>query len=231
MERGYSIHFYIDTVLLGASCLRELAKDTLAVVNTVKIPVNSYNAFDMPADFVDEIAVGIPVGNFIKPLSKKDSISPLRNSSAGEFVPYTENSEPQEVAFGFPATWFWNVSDHGEPTGRFFGAGGGASSGYKKLPERRQFQLTENLDISYVVLMYISDGQQADNASQVDTRAVRAIHSYIDWQRSPNASYKDSGEARTYYNERRLLRSAISDLTIDDIKDTIHKNTRATPKG
>ena len=123
------------------------------------------------------------------------------------------------------APFFYNSSDLGEPTGGYYGEGGGSSTTYQAFPERREIQLAGPVG-RFIVLKYISDGNRADNATEVDTRAARAIHTFVDWQSSPNAKYKDSPEARTFYNEERLLRAALNDLTITDIRDTLHKAYR-----
>lgn len=235
LEKGLPIHYYCELMFHVSAAVRELSKDTLKIVNTVKLPVNSYFAADLPDDFVDDIGVGVAVGNMLQPVPKKDSITPLRQvNDEGQFIPYseTQNSGEQTV-FGFNGgwLWYWNVTDYGEPTGRIYGAGGGAkSNGYKILKERRQIQFTETFTADEAVLMYISSGQSVDNATQIDWLAFAAIQAYANWKRSPNADIKDSYEAATWYNERRLLRAALDDLTLTDIKQIIRDNYRATMK-
>lgn len=236
LERGLPIHWYAEFLFHGASCVRELAKDTAVIpINTARLPVNSYYAVDLPADYKDVVAVTIPVGNLLHPVSKKDNITPLRTTdSTGNYVPYgdTELSDG-ETFFGINTNWdwFWNVNDYGEPTGRYYGAGGGASSnGFKVFKERNQIQLTESFTSEEIVLLYVSNGQSVDNATRIEWDAHRAIQAWIDWQRSPNAALKDAPEARTYYNEKRLLRANLNDLTITDLKDILRKNYTAAIK-
>lgn len=52
----------------------------------------------------------------------------------------------------------------------------------------------------------------------------------IDLQKSPSATSKDSAEARTYYNEKRLLRANLSDLSVADIKNVVRANYTASIK-
>ena len=98
------------------------------------------------------------------------------------------------------------------------------------MKERRQIQLTDNFQNSNVVLLYISDGQRADNATQVETMAQQAIQAWCDWKRSPNAAIKDSYEAATFYNEKRLLRARLNDLTKTDILNIIRNSYTGAPK-
>jgi len=236
LEKGLPIHYYIEALFHSSTALRELSFDTLKIINTSNLPVNSYGAVDLPADFKDDIAVCVDYGGVLGELPKQNWINPLRlhDATSGSFEPSSTNitSQLDTVNFGQSNTWswFWNISDYGEPTGRFFGAKGGTSQGYKVIKERRQIQLTENFAGGNIVLLYISDGQSADNATQIDSYAISCIQSYIDWKRSPMAAMKDSPEASTFYNERRLLRARLDDMTIVDIKNTLHNSYKSTIK-
>jgi hypothetical protein len=237
LEKGLPLHYYLQELLHQSACVRELSKDTLKLVNTVSLVVNSYGASSLPDDFVDEVAVSFPVGQELSKIPKKDTLSPLRLvDDTGAFIPYTQQSSSSITASTFMGVpvgwgWYWNFNDFGEPTGRFFGAHGGVSYGYQIFRERRQIQFTEDfIGSENVVLMYISNGQHADNATQLDWRAFRCIQTYSDWMGSPNASNKDAPEARTYYNEKRLLRANMNDLTIEDIKQTLRHSYTAAMK-
>ncbi len=231
LERNLPIHFYAEALFHGASALRELSKDTLKIVNTVNLPLNVYYAADLPTDFVDDIGVFIPVGNVLSPVPKNDRLTPLRlHNQSGQFVPYSTTEVQNTNAFNLLGgnqfwTWFWNIDDYGEFTGRSFGANGGEYyNGYKIVKERRQIQFTESFTNTDIVLQYISNGQSADNATQIEWLAFQAIIAYIDWKRSPNAAIKDSLEASTFYNEKRLLRANLNSLTLTDLKNTLRKN-------
>jgi len=238
LEKGMPLHYYFEYLLHGAAAVRELAKDTLKIVNTVNLPINTYGAADLPGDFVDDVSVGIPVGGLVQPMAKKNSINPLRihNETSGAFEPYQDAANLNNsmlTFYGLNTNYFfyWNVNDYGEPTGRYFGANGGAhQNGYKIIRERNQIQFTGAITTDNVVMQYISNGQSADNATMIDFRAFAAIQSYIDWKSSPNASLKDSGEARTYFNNKRLLRASMNDLTTTDIVNILRSAYTATIK-
>ena len=236
LERNLPIHYYAEVLYHASAALRELSFDSLQIVNTKNLPVNNYNAVDLPDDFVDDVLVAVPAGGMLQPVPKRDGINPIRihNIESGSFVPYADTSNTSvQTFFGFTGnwSWFWNVNDWGEPTGRFFGSSGGAKqNGYKVVRERRQLQMTGTFTSTDIILMYISDGQNVDAASQIDTRAQRAIQTYCDWQMSPAATMKDSPQASTFYNERRLLRARLNDLTPTDIKNTLRNNYIATNK-
>ncbi len=235
LEKGLPIHYYAEYLFHQAAAIRELSRDTLQVVNTRTLSVNSYGAADLPEDFRDDVGVSVSVGNLLHPIPKRNNITPLRNTnSEGEFTMYSQDTNFSDISqYGVNPTWiwYWNINDYGEPTGRYFGVGGGdGANGYQIFKERRQIQFTESFTADSVVLIYIGNGQSVDNATQIDWSAFRAIQTYSEWQRSGNANFKDSPEARTFYNERRLLRAALNTLTLTDIKNIIRNNYRATIK-
>jgi len=240
LEDGLPIHYYAELLFHGSTAIRELSYDTLKIINTANLPIDDYGAIDLPDDFVDDIGVGIGLGGSVSPIPKQDALSRIRihSTTTGQFVPNTSNAQLVETEtndnnfFGFYGAfnWFWNVNDWGEPTGRFYGSQGGTQQGYKLVKERRQIQLTDNFIGGNVILSYISDGQSIDNATQVDTLAFQAIRSFQEWKRSKNANDENSPEGRAWYNQRRLLRARLNDVTIVDILNTIRNSYFAAPK-
>lgn len=235
LEKGLPIHWYAEYLFHQAAAIRELNQDSLQLINTSTLSLNNYFAADLPEDFVDDVGAYIAVGNLLHPVPKRSNITPLRaTDNTGAFTPYTEDVNFSDISQAgiTPSTiWYWNVNDYGEPTGRYFGVGGGdGANGYQIFKERRQIQFTESFTADSVTLIYISNGQSVDNATQIDWAAFAAIQAYSEWKRSPNANFKDSGEARTYYNERRLLRARLNGLTVADIKNILRTNYRATIK-
>jgi len=238
LERGLPIHYYLEALLHSSAALRELAKDTLKIINTANLPVNTYGAMNLPDDFMDDIGVFYDMGSVLKPIPHKSNMNPLRvyNETTSAFEPHTNPDINGRAISGvnfFGSAnwmWYWNVNEYGEPTGRYFGSNGGTVQGYQVFKERRQIQLTGGFEGGNMVLQYTSNGQSIDNATQVEWMAFKAIQSYIDWQRSPNAAIKNSQEAATYYNEKRLLRSNLNEMTITDIRNVVHSAYMASPK-
>jgi hypothetical protein len=237
LEKGLPIHYYLDALLHSTACIRELSKDTLSIINTVNLPVNDYGAMDLPDDFMDDISVCYNMGNTLKPIPHKSSINPIvvHNGTTGAFETPSVNTDNPDTngALFFGSSnwmWFWNINEYGEQTGRYFGMRGGTERGYKVIKERGQIQFSGGFENGNMVLQYISNGQSADNATQVDWKAFKCIQSYIDWQRSPNASNIYSPEGTTYRNEKRLLRANLNELTLTDIKNDFHSQYMASIK-
>lgn len=235
LEDGLPIHFYPEMLYHGATCLRELNLDTLKIVNTVNLPVGTYAEVNIPDDFVDDVSVSVPQGWGLFPLPKQEWLTPIRvhNTTTGVFEPYVQDQDTTNTGFstfyGFPASWayYWNVDDYGEFTGRRFGAHGGTAIGYKVVKERRQIQMTDNFTDTNIILMYISDGQSVDAATQIDYAAFQTIRAYQEWKRSGNANNDNSPEGRGFYNQKRLLRARLNPLTKSDVQNIIRRSYTA----
>src|SRR5580692_10990913 len=79
LERGRPIHYYFEELLHACTCVRELTFDTLRIVNYLELPVDQTDmSVILPDDFVDDVAVTIPVGGFLQPVVKNDSITEVR---------------------------------------------------------------------------------------------------------------------------------------------------------
>ena len=240
LEDCLPIHFYSEMMFHSATCLRELNFDTLQMINTANLPVNSYGAVDLPGDFSDDLAVCVPFGSGLAPLPHQDWITPLRihDTTTGEFVPYDNNdtSEDENTVWGLPQGfgYYWNVDSYGQSTGRNFGGHGGTASGYRVIKERRQIQMTDDFisqsETNNIILMYISNGQSIDNATQIDYAAFNCIRAYQSWKSSPNKNNENSPEGRYYLNQKRLLRARYNQLTITDIRNILHTAYTATLK-
>lgn len=235
LEKGLPIHYYAEHLFHAAACLRELSFDTLKIINTQQLPINSYGAVDLPDDYVDDIAVSFNWGSLLQPIPHKDSINPLRvhNSTTGAFAEHSnaDQFDNNGLFYGMVGwTWYWNINDYGEPTGRMFGANGGGVNGYKVIKERRQIQLSGDFPAQGIILQYISDGQNVDAASLIDTQAISSIQAYQSWKSSPNANNPYSPEAANFNKEKRKLRARLNDLTTVDIKQIIRLNYTAAIK-
>lgn len=238
LEKSLPIHFYSEGLYHSTTCLKILTEDTLQIVNSANLPVGDYGEVNLPDDFDDDLAVCIPSGQSLIHLPKQDRITPLRihDTTTGLFTPYNELSVTTDndttTFFGFPFTWqyYWNVDSYGGFTGKEFGAVGGTSAGYQVFKQRRQIQMTEDFIGSNIVLLYISDGQSVDSASQVDTKAVQCIKSFISWKSSPNKDNEHSPEGITFYNQKRRLRTLLNPLTKEDFINILREGYTATIK-
>lgn len=233
LAKRLPLHYYVEFLVHASTCLRELTFDSLRIINTVELTLNDYYAADLPCDYIDWTKVGLKIGQFVQPITQRESINRLRNQdSQGNYIPY-QDPATYNMDFPFwPGYWmFQNVDDLGENIGRMFGWNTGlVPDGFKILKERNQIQFLETARTSTYVLEYISDGQTSDNASQVDQYAWSTIEGFINWKRSPNADNDHSPEAYNYKNLRRQLRARMSELTLYDIRQIMYRNYSAAIK-
>lgn len=236
LENNLPIHYYSEFLFHASSCIRELSFDTLKIINTVNLPVSEIGDVNLPSDYVDEVALCLSAGLLLQQLPHKSNINPLRvhDTTTGAFTtqPSEQNVDINNTTYfgSYNWSWFWNVDSLGEFTGRYFGANGGTHTGYKVIKEQRRIQLSDGISGGNVILQYISDGQNTDSASQITPQAVSCIHAYINWKTSANRAIKNSQEAATFYNEKRLLRARLSELSIMDIKNVLRSNYSASIK-
>lgn len=234
LTKRLPIHFYIEFMTHASTCLRELTMDTLQVINTVELTLDSYFAADLPCDFLDWVSVGTKQGQFLRPITQRNSITPLKNYAAnGQPVPFGPPDTSTQAGVFWPIYWWYtNIDDLGENLGRYYGynSAAGDPNGFKLIRERGQIQFTETFTRDTVVLQYISDGQCIDNATMIITYAQATIEAYINWKRSPNADIDRSPQGISYNNEWRKLRARMDDITIADIKQILIGAYKATPK-
>jgi len=247
LKRGYPLHWYMQSMVYAADCLRELTFDDLRVINTKILPVDqTINAAELPEDYQDYVTVGVMIGQRIKPLVPTSTLNPLTSLDVNQN--YAEQdwqdtttppgSNENQLYYGaLPyAQWFTvHYNDYGENIGRFFGLGAGYQEDtFQVFKERNQIQLDQKFSVENIVLQYISDGQSADAASQIDPYAIRTIQAYIDYQMKAHNRTYGVGERQVsennYVKERKILRARKSDWSIEKIKRIVQKNTMGAPK-
>lgn len=241
VKRQYTIHWYVPFIVYAKDCLRQLTEDDLLLINTKLLPVNDYNAVDLPADFLDYTMVGVKVGQNVKPLVETNKINPMINRNDDlEPIRYDESpvGDNEQIFYGQLSPFYWSTvfwNQWGEPTGRLFGLGAGATCDtFSVFPERNQIQLTESLSVDNIVLEYISDGMNADAATRISPYAYDTIDAYIKWQMMCNTRTYSLGEQeyakQEYIDQRKILRARLNPMTIEMWKRVFQRGTYAAPK-
>lgn len=233
LDKQLPLHWYIRFLSYAAACVRERSRDTLYYTKTVTLTLDSYFAADLPCDFESDVLVGIPRGQFVQPVTQRNSINNLTNTnSTGNPIPYGTagpGNNPDNFPF-FPGfLLFSNVDDIGEPTGRLFGANTGyVNTSYKIIPGRNQIQFSEQFPSTTAVLEYIANSESADNLSRVDARAFGTVQAYIDWmwkKHSRRSTGYEIQESKDFFgNEWRRLRAQIANVSLQDIRQSVFKN-------
>lgn len=247
LKKGYPLHWYMQFMVYAADCLRELTFDDLRVINTKILPVDqTINAAYLPDDFQDYVTVGVMVGQRIRPLTPTNTLNPLVNLDTNtnyseqewnDNVTPPDSTQTQLYYGALPyAQWFTvHYNDFGENIGRFFGLGAGYQEDtFQIFKERNQIQLDQHFYVENIILQYVSDGQSADAATQIDPYAIKTIQAFIEYQMKQHNRNYNMGERQLaqndYVRERKILRARKADWSVERIKRIVQKNTMASPK-
>lgn len=240
MNKGYTLHWYLQCLKYASDCLRELAMDDLKIINSASITLTPYSAAPIPVDCIDWIRIGIKNGEYVKPLTQVDGYNRMYNyGTNGLPKPWPDIVENlSDLAyFGVPfLTYYVNqYNSRGENIGGLFGyRTDGSPFTFMVVKERNEIQLDPQLHAKTIVLDYISDGRSASAVSMVDTYAEACIEAWCYYQFSEhNRSVSDSTKERLYQKyvgQRVVLRGRQNDLTADDILGIFRNNYNASPK-
>jgi hypothetical protein len=238
LQEGKPLHYYFQYLKYACDALRELHFDTMKSVSTKKLLVNSYKAIDLPCDYVDWTKIGVEVGQFVRPLTSRNSFNRLNNyEDDGTKIPYpTSEEDGRSTSELSSIAWHMvNRNANGEQTGGVFNYNPGLNNvSFKILREREQIQFDSSFDLDYVILEYITDGQDSDAATKVHPYAIKAIESYICWQyKLHSRSYGggDRQEAEREFNKQhKRLRSRLNDLTLTEIYNAFMQGYSGTYK-
>lgn len=237
MDRGYPMHFYLQFLNYGISCLRELNFDTLQIIKSVRIPIDSTKAGVLPCDYVDYIRVGTEIGQYIEPWGEKDSFNRLQKfdgSGAPEKYPDVE-SQNYYLPANYDGLWYTNyANDKGELTGRIFNARPTFRNSFLIVRERGQIQLDVEYKGTSITMDYITDGLSIDASNAIHPYATETIKAFIFWKMKANGRQYGPAEVREaedkFYNQLRILRGRMNDIDVNDIRRSIASGYGPTTK-
>jgi len=159
------------------------------------------------------------------------------NSVVGsDKIPFPNNqiNPPTDNFFARCYGYYLNYNDHMEYTGKDYGAKINRADSFDVFPERNEIQLNNNLGADFIILEYISDGSEIDNATQITPYAKSTLEAYINWKVKENSRSYGEGERQRaeqlFIKEHKRLRARMSNLTLNDIRASIYKNSSGAPK-
>jgi hypothetical protein len=132
--------------------------------------------------------------------------------------------------YGFTIQW----NDRLEYTGKNYGARVNRADTFSIIPERNEIQLHNDIKATSIILEYISDGSEIDNATQITPYAKSTLEASMSLQEEENKSKPNQGllerKQRKFDQQHTILRARINPLTIQDFKAAIYRNTSGAPK-
>lgn len=236
LRRRYPLHYYIEFLVYAKDGLATIAKDDEILAGRYKVlPLNDNHAIEIPTDYIDYTSVSARIGQYLQPLVEDNALNLVPNYDS-DFViqPYssgvaTDTATQQYNGYLSPYWWVANWNVYGENLGRQFGGVGVNSDTFKINKARNEIKINENLDVTEIVLEYVSNGMDADSATQIDWYAKDCLEAYCMWQfKENNRTYSASEaelERQKYINQRQILRAELSDLTITKLKRIVQKNS------
>lgn len=237
MRRSYPLHYYITFLVYAKDGLATLAKDENIIAGRYKVlTLNDNHAIEIPNDYLDYTKVSMMNGQYLQPLVEDNSLNLVPNfDSTFEIQPYNEGvatdaGSVQHTGYLSPYWWTMNWNAYGENTGRQFGGVSAMSDTFRVNKARNEIKINEDLDITQVCLEYVSNGMDADSATQIDWYAKDCLEAYCMWQFKENNRTYSTSEAeiakQEYIAQRLILRAELSDLTIDKLKRIVQGNTK-----
>lgn len=246
LERGRSLHYYVEALQHAIDCVRELNFDSIRNIKPVMLTINSYNSVDLPCDYIDYAKVGVPVGQYIYPLVERNSMNRLVNyNTNGQPIPYpTLEEQYGSGSWGFPlwndgyGYYYWynnNINSHGEFYEGMFNHVPSYHDSFIVLTERNQIQVDNCFSQNTLYLEYITDGLDCCSGSTMITEyAYSCIKDYIYWKtlafKKNTPAVKVMDAENNFYNSLRILRGRVQPLTIEIVKMALRRNYTPTMK-
>lgn len=207
--------------------LRELHMDLLQEVKTVKLPLTSWKAIELPVDFVDWAILGVVVNNSIQCFTNDERISLFREDADEDGVIdalVAPVEHPVGDVLGDRLYFLNQYNSNGEYTGQLYGltVKDNGQGYYKMNKERREIQFSPNIDGSTMIYMeYISDGYNPQVSTVVNVYAAKLVKLYIHWMRlnyAKSSTIAEKEEAkRMYYTEYGKVQNRLNPITVADV--------------
>lgn len=231
------IHYYVEALHYGLTCLHELNLDVLKVTKKVRLTTNAFSEVTLPVDFENIVELSAKCGQYLIPYLRNPLLTSLANLNGSTQIPFTPpaNTEVEETAWGY----YYHYNDYGEHLGKKFSGKGERAGGFNVIPERGVIFLGNLTPAgTIVVLEYLSNyaatttgGPITNYEYYLNSYAVDAITNYILWKMSSNTQrLHQQNLERIYMNSLRILRARMNELTVAQVKDIINMKRRMSIK-
>jgi hypothetical protein len=172
-----------------------------------------------------------------------DILSALASNIGGTGTGFTATASLKipfpSVGAGFVASWPWfgyevQWNDRLEYTGKSYGMRVDRKDSFSVIIERNEIQLHNCIKATDIILEYISDGSEIDNATQINPYAKSTLEAFINWKIKENGRSYGEGErqrAQQLFNQQhQILRARMDPLTVQDLRASIYRNSSGAPK-
>jgi hypothetical protein len=224
-------YFLMQLAIEGYTTLSLWHLDNIEVVYLTMNPLSKI--VSLPADFVDWLKVGIPVGGKLKVLLRHDQILFPRLLDDG--VTPIGNADAPDTTDMSSLVYFSDHIRSGQFVAGLFGMPGGVSdASYRFDRENRTFVYTGSVTDNYIVLEYISSGVNLTGSTTIPREAEPALRTYLLWQaveNDPRVAYNEKERRkRNHEEELAALDFFQSSFTADEYRQMLWSSSRQTAK-
>jgi len=241
IETGKTEHRFVQALQFGIACLRELHYDVIGTPVIKELTVSEIDTVDLPDDYLNYIRIGFTDSHgYFREMGVNDGISLNRTlDDCGKRVvrKKSNNDNASSVNYNISSVEYPSVHfENGNNIGRFYGVGGGGNSNgcFKIDKNYQQIQLDKYRGGSTVTLEYLADPNKTNGEFTVHPFAVETIKSWIDWKFTENNANIGAGvserKRQLYGGNKKLLRSRMSSMSVQDILQAFRKGNKASPK-
>lgn len=238
MDIGESTHRMDQFIKWGLEDARNYNFDINRQVKSVKIPLNSYKAIDVPDDFVDYLRIGYKDGNMIIIFDKDPGISNINDCEDGEIIENIPDRFIEDASTVDDYFLDHFLGDNGKVFGLKYKHNG---VGYfKYIREAGQIQFRSVLSsITEIYMDYISDGWDPCNETLLHPYYFKLNQLYQHWQFAKFKRQMNPGlvpksvvdDAKgDYWDEHSRVQAREFDLGIEDIYDCMRQAYSLSPK-
>ena len=239
---GHKILTYINWAKAG---WRGIQEEVMKEVKAVRLPMNSYNAIDLPDDCVDWTKVAIQVGDRLWVLGVAEDIALahetddcgniIKNAAVPSFDEITNGLNLESYIPFYFSNYYGSLPISGNYGEGLYGYYTGVPyKGYfRENRDKRQLQFTSNIQAPYIYLEYITDGSVCNGSTKVAPVAFDYLVQYVHYQRvkfrqDVSIGEKDYQERALHYEYLKLTRLTAG-ITIKDIVNGRNNGYRMTP--
>ena len=238
-ENGKTEHRFAQALQFGISCLRELHYDVTGVPVIKILDVNSNDTVDLPDDYLNYIRIGfVDSIGILRELGRNPKIALNRTLDAcgGRGERTTNEDSSAGVPFYSGSEYTATHIRNSEEIGRFYGLGGGNNSygTFRIDKDYGQIQLDCYIGGDTITIEYLADLNKTNGEFEVHPFSIETVKAWIDWkfnETNPNVSSGVAERKRQLYGtNKKLLRSRMASMSVQDLLQAFRKGNKASPK-
>lgn len=217
-KRKLPLHYYSPVLVMAKDGLEEMHFDALQKIKVAVLTLDpTLMTADLPANFVEEIFVGIETGDKVRPIGYNHRINTNQTATA-----YPQEPDLYEVGSSV-LVWSPMIQNLFNLTagyaGRNFGRPVTFTDSYTILRDQNKIRVDNKSAATQVQIMYLTMPEKVSNKSVIHPFAKKSLESWINWQWAIYNKDRDQDmRRRDYFNDYRIFRARKNRMTTTEIK-------------